>query len=154
MKKFTKIFSVFALCAVMVIMSVVPAFASTTYVEDHSKIDCASYYINGAYYRYLIKVPIGTPLSAISVKDIYTGEVKTLEECAAWFGYTQVEYQYTDATSDCYLLSFYVYPGAPKYFWYEHGIKLYYDYNGGHYMATNTANGSTTEGPGYILKNY
>ena len=161
MKKVSKTLSLVALCVVMIIMSVVPAFAATndvTYVENHSKVDCANYYIDGANYRFLVKIPKGTPLSAITVKNVYTGETQKLSEMntSTELGehFTGITYMYTDSTSDCYTLSYYIWPGCPKYMWYEYGIKLYYDYNSEHYMATNTANGSTTEGPGYILKNY
>lgn len=153
MKKTVKRLSVAVLCVMILIMSVVPAFADVTYVENHSKIDCASYYIDGSHYRYLIKIPIGTPLSAITVKSAYadsdTGVNMSEFTVDSDSG---VVYQYTDATSDCYLLSYDISdPGTPRYMWSYHGIKLYYDYNGSHYMATNTANGSTTEGSGYKL---
>lgn len=137
--------------------SVQTASASeVTYVENHSVIDCANYYVDGSNYRFLVKVPIGTPLSAITVKNVYTdttqklSELQTSTELGAHF--TGITYMYTDSTSDCYTLSYYIYPGCDKYMWYEYGIKLYYDYNGNHYMATNTSNNSTTEGSGYILK--
>lgn len=152
MKKFTKIFSIVALCAVMVIMSVVPAFAETAYVENHSKVDCANYYIDGTKYMFLIKVPIGTPLDAVSYKYVYSDDMLKLSDIKN-IGNDSIIYQYSDSTSDCYMYSYNMgVPGASKPTWYRYGIKLYYDYNGEHYMATNTANGSTTEGPGYILK--
>ncbi|MDE7389920.1 MAG: hypothetical protein K2M82_03145 [Lachnospiraceae bacterium] len=163
MKKISKTLSLVALCAVMIVMSVVPAFAtentesvqlmSASYVEDHSVIDCASYWVDGSYYRFLIKVSKGVSIGRVTVENVFTDEVKNLES-GINSSYESVEYQYSDSTSDCYLYSVYIYPGSPKYMWYEYGIKLFYDYNGSHYMATNTANGSTTEGPGYILKRY
>lgn len=158
MKNTTKILSAVTLCMLMIVMSVVPAFASTTYIENHNFVDCASYYSEytdgSPYYRYLIKIPKGTPLSAITVKNpYYSGdEGEKLSDFSTNSKYTGIKYQYSDSTSDCYLLSYHVGNGSSMDMWYYHGIKLYYDYNGAHYMATNTANGSTTEGPGYLLK--
>ena len=149
MKKLTQKVSIVALCLVMIVLSVVPAFA-TSYVENHDYVDCSNYYLDGSYYCYQIKIAKGTPLSAITVKNVFTDEEDKLSDLAAT-SYTSVAYQYTDSTSDCYLLSVYSYPGCPKYMWYEYGIKLYYDYNGYQYMATNTSYNSNTEGPGYIL---
>ncbi|HHZ05492.1 MAG TPA: hypothetical protein GX401_01685 [Clostridiales bacterium] len=149
-RKISKSIAVLVMSMVMIIVAVVPAFA-TSYVENHNYVDCASYYVDGSYYRYLVKVPTGTPLSAVSVKDVYTNYEQTLSYAQSNSGYTSVAYQYTDSTSDCYLVSFYVYPGSPKYLWYQHGIKLYYNYNGNSYMATNTSYNSTTEGTGYCL---
>lgn len=157
MKKLSKQISVVALCVVMLMLSIVPTFAvEITYVENHNYVDCANYYVDGANYRFLIKIPIGTPLSAITVKNVYTSETQNLSEMNTSTEleehFTGITYMYTDSTSDCYMLSYYIYPGCPKYMWYEYGIKLFYNYDGAHYMATNTSNGSTTEGPGYILK--
>ncbi len=153
MKRVTKILSVMALCVMMVVLSVTPAFADTTYVENHSYVDCANYYIDGSKYMFLIKIPIGTPLSAVTVNEVYIGTSQTLENIANSFSFTEkLEYQYSDSTSDCYMYSYDMSKfGASKNTWYMYGIKLYYDYNGEHYMATNTANGSTAEGDGYRL---
>ena len=154
MKRISKALSLLALCAVMIIMSVVPAFADTVYVENHNYVDCANYYIDGSKYMFLIKIPIGTPLSAITLKEIHIGTSHTLEEIAnSTTSFTEkLEYQYSDSTSDCYMYSYDMSKyGAPKNTWYMYGIKLYYDYNGQHYMATNNGYGETTEGPGYKL---
>ena len=154
MKKVSKTLSLLALCAVMIIMSIVPAFADTVYIENHSKIDCANYYIDESCYMFLIKIPIGTPLSAVTLKEAYAGTLHNLEDVANSTAYStnKIEYQYSDSTFDCYMYSYDMSAyGASKGTWYMYGIKLYYDYNGEHYMETNTANGSTTEGDGYRL---
>lgn len=124
--------------------------SDVTYIENHSIIDCANYYIDGSNYRFLVKVPNGVHISSVTVKNTFTGETKNLANVNS--SYESVTFQYSDSTSDCYLYSVYVYPGCPKYMWYEYGIKLYYDYNGSHYTATNTSYNSITEGNGYILK--
>lgn len=157
MKKLTQKVSIVALCLVMIVLSVVPAFADdVTYVENHDYVDCANYYVDGANYRFLVKIPKDTPLSAITVKNVYTDETQNLSELdtSTELGahFTGITYMYTDSTSDCYTLSYYIWPGCPKYMWYQYGIKLYYDYNGAHYMATNTSYGSTIEGSGYLLE--
>lgn len=150
MKKVTKRIFAAAMCIAMIIMSAVPAFA-VTYVENHDYVDCANYYIDGSKYMFLIKVPIGTPIDAITVKDAYIGSTKKLSEITNK-GAEKLEYKYSDSTSDCYMYSFNLSAyGTSKYTWYYYGIKLYYDYNGNHYMATNTSYNSTTEGPGYKL---
>lgn len=155
MKNVTKIFSVAALCAVMIIMSIVSAFADVTYVENHSMIDCSNYYIDGTTYYFQIKVAKGTPLSAVTLKTVYGGDTYKLSDLPTtdyYYDYQRIEYQYSDSTMDCYLYSYnssrY---GATKYSLYYYGIKLFYDYNDSYYMATNTSSGSTTEGPGYSL---
>lgn len=125
--------------------------SDVTYIENHSVIDCGSYYTEGANYCFLIKIPNGAPISSVTVKNTFTGETNNLADVVNG-SYQKVTYQYSDSTSDCYLYSVYIYPSCPKYMWYEYGIKLYYDYNGSHYMATNTSYNSTTEGNGYILK--
>ena len=155
MKRLSKTLSLTALCAVMIIMSVVSAFADTVYTENHSVIDCANRYIDGSKYCFQIKVAKGTPLSAVTLKTVY-GEyeikLSDIPTTDYLYNYQRLEYQYSDSTMDCYM---YIYDisryGASKPTWYQYGIKLFYDYNGEHYMATDTANGSTTEGPGYIL---
>lgn len=149
-KKLSKSIAVLVLSMVMVFAAVVPTFAAT-YVENHNYVDCANYYIDGSKYMFLIKIPIGTPLSAITVKDAYTDTTKKLSEITNT-GAERLEYQYSDSISDCYMYSYNLSAfGTPKYSWYYYGIKLYYDYNGCYYMATNTSNNSTTEGPGYKL---
>ena len=122
-----------------------------TYIENHDYVDCANYYIDGANYRFLIKIPNNASLSSVAVKNVFTGEIKNLATDID-SSYESVTFKYSDSTSDCYLYSVYSYPGSPKYMWYEYGIKVYYDNGDNHYMATNTGYNSTTEGPGYILK--
>ncbi|MGN1466862.1 MAG: hypothetical protein ACI4W1_01000 [Ruminococcus sp.] len=157
--KFTRKISVAALCIVMLILSVMPAYAAenndTTYVENHSVIHCSNYYIDGSTYRFQIKVAKGTPLSAVTIKDAYMGTLDNMSDIPATdniYNCKRLEYQYSDSTTDVYLYTYDTsHYGAPRYSWYYYGIKLLYDYNGNHYMATNTSIGSTVEGDGYRL---
>lgn len=134
--------------------SVQTASASdVTYTENHSIIDCANYYIDGDAYRFLIKLPKNASISTVTISDVYSpNEVKLSDIGNESYSCYSVYYQYSDSTSDYYMYSldcskFY----APKYSAYYYGIKVYYDNGNEHYMATNTSNNSTTEGPGYNL---
>ena len=153
MKKATKIFSVVALCALMVILSITPAFADTVYVENHDVIDCSNRYVdNMYYYKFLIKVPNGTSLDCVTIRDIYGGYINLGEmNLGEAHGSSLLEFEYSNQDGDFYMFTFYLVSGLRPYYWEQYGIKLYYDNGNQHYMATNTANGSTTEGPGYIL---
>lgn len=151
MKKAAKTLSLVALCAVMIIMSVVPAFAATIqHVENHSVIDCVGQYkddLGGLHYK--IKVLKGTDLNCVTIfeqsefseygvvyQEICMGELKMGAD---------VTYSYSNTNYDFYE---YHYPGSDAdAVW----IKLYYDYGSKHYMATGAINGSTVEGNGYWL---
>lgn len=128
--------------------------SNVTYIENHSKIDCANYYIDGSSYRFLIKVPKNAALSTVTISNVYSpNEIKLSDIKNESYSCYSVYYQYSDSTSDYYMYSpnyskFY----APKYSAYYYGIKVYYDNGDEHYMATNISNNSTTEGPGYTLK--
>lgn len=145
MKKVLKTLSLVALCIVVIIVAVVPAFADTVYVENHDVIHCTNYYVDGANYRFLVKIPKGASLVNVTIKNTNFGSLINMAESE------NVEFQYSDSTSDYYMYTYYIYPGSPKDTWYSYGIKLYYDNGNEHYMATNASYGSTTEGPGYIL---
>lgn len=150
MKKLTKTLSLIALCAVMIIMSVVPAFAATndvTYIENHSVIDCTNRYKNdyGMFY-FTIKLPKNVPLFYCYLS--FTKDCKGNDSTAKTTissQYKYLTYLYSDETSDYYEFA------TGKMSDEGVGIKLYCEYNGNYYMATDTANGSTNEGPGYWL---
>ncbi|MDE7390024.1 MAG: hypothetical protein K2M82_03690 [Lachnospiraceae bacterium] len=150
MKKTTKILSAVVLCAVMLVMSVVPAFAATsdvTYVENHSVIDCTNRYKNNYGICYFtIKLPKNVPLiyCYLSFTRDYKGN-DTTPKSTVLSNYKYMTYLYSDETSDYYELV------SSKMGDEGVGIKLYCEYNGGYYMATDTSNGSTTEGSGYWL---
>lgn len=159
MKKTTKILSVMALCVVMLIMSVVPAFADTVYVENHDVIDCSNRYVdNDGAYIFTIKVPKGDDLLGVSLDILYssTGSIlskglKLAYESNGVYRLSEnVTWLYSDSTSDYYSYKYTTRLGLPT--WSAAGIKLYYDKGTQHYMATDTSNGSTVEGPGYFLR--
>lgn len=153
-----------ALCVVMLIMSVVPAFAvnntdtavqvTSIYdpIEDHSIIDCTNRYkMEDGKYNFTIKLPEGT--------DIYNVGLEITRDCEGTnlfsdslfyfsipgvFG-TSLTLKETYGGSDYYELILHKFVDAGV------GIKLFTSYNGINYMATDAPNGSTTEGRGYWL---
>lgn len=154
MKKATKIFSVVALCAVMVIMSVVPAFAATIqHVENHSVIDCVGQYkTDDGHFRYIIKLQKGTDLNCVTVfeeAEFISTEIGTIssEVCLGELLYgEEVVLMKSTEEYDIYQYNCPVGTAADRV-----RIKLYYDYGNKHYMATGAINGSTVEGNGYWL---
>ncbi len=153
MKRVTKILSVMALCVMMVVLSVTPAFAVTndvadvTYIENHSVIDCTNRYKNnyGSFY-FTIKLPKDVPLiyCYLAYTKDYTGS-DTTNKSTVLSHYKYLTYLYSDDTSDYYEFITSKMSDAGV------GIKLYCEYDGNYYMATDTSNNSTTEGPGYWL---
>lgn len=154
-----------ALCIVMFIMSVVPAFAvnntdttlqaTSTYtgpIEDHSVIDCTNRYkIDDYYYSFTIKLPEGTDTYDVQIeitKD-YKGTRQFYDHLfyfgAGVYGST-LTLKESYGGSDYYELITHSFSGDGGV-----GIKLFMRYNGVGYMATDIANGSTVEGPGYWL---
>lgn len=168
LKRMTKRISVIVLCIVMLVISAVPAFAvenangtsqevnvpKVTYIENHSKIQCANYYLSGYnnyYYNFLIKIPNGASLNSVTLYDIYGDEYINLGKMINT-GTKWINFEYSSNDGDFYMFRAYVKSGVPGYVWEHFGIKLYYDNGDEHYMSTNTSIGSTTEGPGYILQ--
>lgn len=152
MKKTTKILSTIALCMLMIVLSIVPAFAATIqHIENHSVIDCVGQY-KDEYdgFTYIIKVKAGTDLNCVTVyhklifitdnmdPDIFVdclGDpvINDVNFIKSNGGYDYYEYYCGSSNAD------------------SMGIKLYYDYGSKHYMATGAINGSTVEGNGYWL---
>lgn len=169
MKKITKRIVSIAMCIAMIALSSVSVFAvdrtsetaqelnesgvsGVTYIEDHSIIQCANYYLSGYnnyYYNFLIKIPSGVPLDSVTLYDIYGDKYINLE-LLRYLGL--INFEYSSHDGDFYMFRVYVKSGVPGYVWEHYGIKLYYDNGDEHYMSTNTSKGSTTEGPGYILQ--
>lgn len=156
------------MCIAMIILSSLSVFAvekvnetsqevnvsGVTYIEDHSKIQCANYYLSGYnnyYYNFLIKIPNGASLNSVTLYDIYGDEYINLGEMINT-GTKWIDFEYSSNDGDFYMFRAYVKSGVPGYVWEHFGIKLYYDNGNEHYMSTNTSIGSTTEGPGYILQ--
>lgn len=154
MEKLTQKVSIVTLCLIMIVLSAVPAFAEdSNYVENHNYVDCSNYYLQDmAYYKFLIKVPNGTSLDCVTIYDIYGGRYTNLGNIP--LGNQTIKLEYSNQEGDFYMYQFYLVPGLPSHYWQHYGIKVYYDNGSDHYMATNAANGSTTEGSGYILKRY
>lgn len=146
MKKLTKTLSLAVLCAVMIIMSVIPAFADdrSDYIEDHSVVDCVNRYREGANeYHFTVKVPAGTSIHAVSIemtKD-YNGTIDYPTCLAA----LNVINTYTDGNSDYYEFTTNTVSSKGR------GIRIYVSYNGVVYRATDTANGDPNLGRGYWL---
>lgn len=148
MRKITKKISVLVLCMFVIISSVVPAFADTRYIEDHSVVDCVHRYKNNdGTFTFTIKLPKGRDLiyTSLGLTKNYQGDI--IYSTTILSHQSNMTYLYSDETSDYYNLK------LSKIFDEGIGIKLYHYYydQDTNYMATDTANGSTTEGPGYWL---
>lgn len=155
MKKTTKRITVMALCIVMLLMSAIPAFAvetTTGPVENHTVIDCTNRYkMEENKFNFTIKLPAGTELSSVTM------EITRDCEGSRQF-YDNLMYFSNPSVFGTTLTLKESYGGSDYYEFITHafsadgvGIKLYMTYNGVRYMATDTANGSTTEGRGYWL---
>ena len=155
MKKTTKVLSTIALCMLMIVMSVIPAFAADTRsnytpMENHDKIDCANRYIDGSSYKFLIKTVDDEPIS-----DVYV-EIHGEDGCVLFLNlqavaelpYCTLYFEYNHSNCNYYTLVVDTSNSAiPESLVHKMGIYLYYDY----YMATNAANGSFYRGSGYWL---
>lgn len=147
MKKVSKTLSLFALCAVMIIMSVLPAFASVACIENHNVVDCTNRYKdNDGTFYFTIKLPNDLRIGQTSLMltsdyngtEMYTKSLICYEK--------NLTYSYSDEKSDYYILKFDNVSGDGL------GIKLFsYCNDGVCYTASDTANGSTVLGRGYWL---
>lgn len=80
-----------------------------TYTENHSVIDCANYYKDDSFYKFLIKISKGVPTNRVTITE-HSGDG------AVNMAYSlKVIYQYTDSTSDFYMYTVDIYPSCPKY---------------------------------------
>lgn len=153
MKKTVKRFSIAALCVIMLIMSVVPAFASQyEYIENHDVIDCANRYVDGNCYKFLIKIPETVSLSNVTI-HLYgeSGSINRITNLSALADseYASLYLEYNHSGSNYYMLTIDTASSTiPSSLIHRMGIKLFCI---GGYMATDTANGSFTTGLGYWL---
>lgn len=161
MKKVTKKLSVAALCVLMLIMSAVTAFAAapdtsasinSSTVENHAIIDCTNRYkMDNGKFNFTIKVPHNTNLNDVTLEVtrdyngtfLFSDRLFYFSVPEVWG--TTLTLSYTYDGSDYYELI------TDKFVDAGIGIKLFMTYNGTRYMATDTANDSTTEGRGYWL---
>lgn len=160
MKKIAKRISVFVLATVMLVMSIMPAFAATSSVtmyEDHSVVDCTHYYRSNGNYYFQIKCPKGQLENvSLSLTKDYNGNGGGVSISFKYTSFTALyskEYAYSDDTSDYYWFGVKCseYPTAYESSWGGMGIKIRYFNGDTQRMATNTNNYSTTEGRGYWL---
>lgn len=156
MKKTMKIFSVIALCAVMIIMSVMPAVAvGSTIVEDHSVVDCVHYYKNNDSFYFLIKCPKGElDKVTVGLSGLHGGAATVSFKYTSFTGMYKKEHAYSDDKYDyTWLIVTDSRCSDPSdNLWAGLCAKIYYFDGENSKMATNTSNNSTTEGPGYLLR--
>lgn len=152
MKKTTKVLSIITLCFLMIVMSVVPAFASPYgYIEDHNRVDCANRYVDGSCYKFLIKISDEYELRHISVNlydsDGYVDYIQLNKVSEK--PYCSLNFEYSHSGCSYYMLTIDTSnPSIPAGLIHNICIKIYCAYN---YKATNTSNGTLEEGPGYCL---
>lgn len=121
-------------------------------VEDHSIIDCTNRYkTNDGKYIFTIKLPAGTDLNDVTLEI-------TMNDKGSRLFYDELFYFSVPGVFGTTLTLKETYGGSDYYELVTHkfstegtGIKLFMRYNGVSYMATDNANGSTTEGRGYWL---
>ena len=114
-----------------------------TFVENHSIIDCTNRYkMDDGRFNFTIKLPAGTDTYAVTLEvtrndqgENFTGGIwnTSLRLIDSYDGSDYYEL-ITDKSVNAGV-----------------GIKLYMNYDGASYMATNNADGSTVEGRGYWL---
>lgn len=152
MKKTTKVLSVITLCMLMIVMSIVPAFASPYgYIEDHNRVDCANRYVDGSCYKFLIKFSNEYELRHIWV-NLYddNGYVDQVELSRVYEKpYCSLNFEYSHDGCSYYTLTIDTSNSSiPDSLVHKIGVKVYCSYN---YKASNTENGTIFEGPGYWL---
>lgn len=123
-----------------------------TYIEDHSIIDCTNRYrMNDGKFNFMIKVPDGTEW-----KDIIVEITKDYKGTHLF--YTNLLYLNDCEDMDAYVKFSYAYDGFTYYELITEkfaddgiGIRLYLNYNGKYYMASDISNNSTIKGQSYWL---
>lgn len=153
MKRTTKRISVTVLCIVMLVISIVPAFAvnsdysvdelGTVFKEDHSIIDCTYYHKgNNGLFSFGIQVPKGMPLDTAFMQ--ITGDSNgTLLHSNTLNNFSEIVFSHSDEGYDYYDFV------TAKYGDDGVGIKLFCEWNGDFYRATNTYNNNPEVGSGY-----
>lgn len=123
----------------------------SSYIEDHSVIDCTNRYkMDNGKYHFTIKVPSGTNLYDVQIEITrdYKGSRLFYDHLSYFSGGT---WNTSLTLKESYGGSEYYELITDKFSNDGIGIKLFLRINGVTYMATDTANGSTTEGSGYWL---
>ena len=131
-----------------------------TYLEDHSVVDCTHYYKENGNYYFQIKCPKGQ-LDNVSVQLTKKAD-GTASYNYVQFRYTSFtklygkEYAYSDDKYDYtwFSVKYGDYPDIDYPYQSEGvGVQIFYHEMDSSviYMATNTANYSTTRGRGYFL---
>lgn len=122
-----------------------------TFVENHSIIDCTNRYkMDDGRFNFTIKLPAGTDTYAVTLEVTKNDQgEKLFSDHLMYFtgGIWNTSLRLIDSYdgSDYYELI------TDKSVNAGIGIKLYMNYDGASYMATNNADGSTVEGRGYWL---
>lgn len=122
-----------------------------TFVENHSIIDCTNRYkMDDGRFNFTIKLPAGTDTYAVTLEVTRNDQgEKLFSDHLMYFtgGIWNTSLRLIDSYdgSDYYELI------TDKSVNAGVGIKLYMNYDGASYMATNNADGSTVEGRGYWL---
>lgn len=144
------------LCITMLIISAMPVFASQyEYIENHDIIDCANRYVDGSYYKFLIKLPEDLSTNNVTI-HLYNqnNNINTITSLSylASSDYASMHIDYNHSGYNYYLLTLDASSSSfPDSMRSKMGINLRCAYKGMGYMATNNANGSFTVGPGYYL---
>lgn len=121
--------------------------SEVTYVENHSVIDCTNRYkMYDGRFNFTVKIPKGSDLKSIPLKVTLNSEGTSWNKVTLAYYRSSLTYLYSDSTCDYYELILSKYSSSDGV-----GIKLYCEYNGGYYMATDNGNGQTIEGRGYWL---
>lgn len=126
--------------------------SEVAYIENHSIIDCTNRYkMDDGKFNFTIKVPAGTDLNDVTLEI-------TMNDKGDRLFYDKLMYFSVPGTFGTTVTLKESYGGSDYYEFITHnfvnagvGIKLFMGYNGVRYMATDNANGSTTEGRGYWL---
>ncbi len=155
-RKLTKTISIIALCVVMLATTILPTFASSiVLVEDHSVVDCTHYYKENGNYYFQIKYPKGdltkVDLALLNNSNGYAGGSVSFKHGVS--GIFELRDAYSDDTYDYkwFVVKCSEYPNSMYSSWNGFGIKIFYFNGENSKMATNTANGSSTQGNGYWL---
>lgn len=122
-----------------------------TFVENHSIIDCTNRYkMDDGRFNFTIKLPAGTDTYAVTLEVTRNDQGEKLFSDRLMY-FTGGIWNTSLRLIDSYDGSDYYELITDKSVNAGVGIKLYMNYDGASYMATNNADGSTVEGRGYWL---
>ena len=130
-----------------------------TYTENHSVIDCTNRYrMDDGRYNFTIKIPAGTKLKNVIIE--ITKDYKGTPLFCTNLSYLDASQEYNSSITPDYDYNGgnYSYNGSDYYKLITEklsengtGIRLYLTTDEKNYMATDTANKSTSKGNGYWL---